>query len=60
MGFPSLVYSHGWVVGLWIASYMLVPLSGFAVLGKRFGNFRIGPARSPCPTCFGPGSPARG
>ncbi len=38
MGYPSLIYSHGWVVGLWIASYMLVPLSGFAVLGKRFGQ----------------------
>ena len=38
MGYPSLVYSHGWVVGLWIASYMLVPLAGFAVLGKRFAQ----------------------
>ena len=38
MGYPSLIYSHGWVVGLWIAGYMLVPLSGFAVLGKRFAQ----------------------
>lgn len=38
MGFPSLVYSHGWVMALWIASYMVVPLTGFAVLGKRFAQ----------------------
>jgi SSS family solute:Na+ symporter/sodium/pantothenate symporter len=38
MGFPSLVYSHGWIVALWIASYMLVPLTGFTVLGKRFAQ----------------------
>src|SRR5947199_8751358 len=38
MGFPSLVYSHGWIVALWIGSYMVVPLTGFAVLGKRFAQ----------------------
>jgi SSS family solute:Na+ symporter/sodium/pantothenate symporter len=38
MGFPSLVYSHGWVVALWICSYMIVPLTGFTVLGKRFAQ----------------------
>jgi SSS family solute:Na+ symporter/sodium/pantothenate symporter len=38
MGFPSLVYSHGWVVALWIAGYMVVPLTGFAVLGKRISQ----------------------
>ncbi len=35
MGVPSLVYSHGWVVALWISSYMVVPLTGFAMVGKR-------------------------
>ena len=35
MGFPSLVYTHGWVLALWIASYMLVPLVGMGLLGKR-------------------------
>ena len=35
MGFPSLVYSFGWIVALWIASYMVVPITGFGVLGKR-------------------------
>jgi SSS family solute:Na+ symporter/sodium/pantothenate symporter len=38
MGVPSLIYSHGWIVALWIGSYMLVPLTGFAVLGKRLGQ----------------------
>jgi sodium/pantothenate symporter len=38
MGFPAYVYQHGWVVALWIASYMVVPLCTFAVLGKRMGQ----------------------
>lgn len=38
MGFPSLVYTAGWVVALWIASYMVVPLTGFAVMGKRIAQ----------------------
>lgn len=38
MGFPSLVYSFGWIVALWIGSYMVVPLTGFAVVGKRLAQ----------------------
>lgn len=38
MGFPSLVYKHGWVVALWIAGYMVVPIMSFAVLGKRLAQ----------------------
>src|SRR5436190_11939050 len=38
MGFPALVYTHGWIVALWIAGYMAVPITGFAVLGKRFAQ----------------------
>ena len=38
MGFPSLVYSFGWIVTVWIASYMVVPLTGFAVVGKRLAQ----------------------
>lgn len=38
MGFPSLIYSHGWVVALWIASYMVVPITGFGLLGKRLAQ----------------------
>lgn len=38
LGFPSLVYNHGWIVALWIASYMVVPITGFALLGKRIAQ----------------------
>lgn len=38
VGFPSFVYTNGWVVALWIGSYMVVPLSGFAILAKRFAQ----------------------
>ncbi len=33
-----MVYTHGWIVALWIGSYMVVPITGFAVLGKRFAQ----------------------
>jgi SSS family solute:Na+ symporter/sodium/pantothenate symporter len=38
MGFPSLVYTHGWAVALWICGYMVVPITGFGVLGKRMAQ----------------------
>ena len=38
MGYPALVYSHGWIVGLWIASYMVVPITGFGLLAKRLAQ----------------------
>jgi len=38
MGYPSLVYSHGWIVALWIAGYMVVPITGFGVLAKRLAQ----------------------
>ena len=38
MGVPSLIYSYGFIVALWIGSYMLVPLTGFAVVGKRLSH----------------------
>ena len=38
MGYPSLVYTHGWVVALWIAGYMVVPITGFGILGKRLAQ----------------------
>jgi len=37
-GFPALIYSHGWILALWIASYMLVPLCGMGILGKRINQ----------------------
>ena len=37
-GFPSLIYAHGWVLALWIASYMIFPLCGMDLLGKRLNH----------------------
>ena len=37
-GFPSLIYAHGWVLALWIASYMVFPLCGMGLLGKRLNH----------------------
>jgi len=37
-GVPSLIYSHGWSVALWISSYMVVPLCAMALLGKRLNQ----------------------
>jgi sodium/pantothenate symporter len=38
VGFPALVYSHGWVLALWISAYMLVPIVGMGLLGKRLNQ----------------------
>jgi len=38
MGFPAFIYKYGWVLALWIAGYMMVPLCTFAILGKRLGQ----------------------
>ncbi len=38
MGFPSLIYTNGWVMALWIASYMVVPITTMALLGKRLNQ----------------------
>ncbi len=37
-GFPSLIYTHGWTLALWIASYMIFPLCGMGLLGKRLNR----------------------
>ena len=37
-GFPSLIYTNGWVMALWIASYMVVPLTAMALMGKRLNQ----------------------
>lgn len=37
-GFPSFIYQFGWVAGLWIASYMVAPLTIMGILGKRIGQ----------------------
>lgn len=38
LGVPSLVYQFGWVLALWIASYMIAPLTYLGILGKRIGQ----------------------
>lgn len=38
MGFPSIVFDHGWVVALWIGGYMIVPIVTMGVLGKRMNQ----------------------
>ena len=38
MGFPAVVYGHGWVVALWIGSYMVVPILVMGLLGKRINQ----------------------
>lgn len=38
VGFPALVYTHGWVLALWIAGYMVVPIVGMGLLGKRLNQ----------------------
>jgi sodium/pantothenate symporter len=38
MGFPSKIYTHGWSLGLWISSYMVVPICVMGILGKRINQ----------------------
>ena len=38
MGFPALIYTHGWTLALWIAGYMVVPLVSMALIGKRLNQ----------------------
>ncbi len=37
-GFPSKIYSHGWILALWIGSYMVVPICTMGILGKRINQ----------------------
>ena len=37
-GFPSKIYTHGWVLGLWIGSYLVVPICAIGLLGKRINQ----------------------
>ena len=62
MGFPSLVYSFGWVVGLWISSYMIAPMTILGILGKRIGQLARRTGAITLPDLFRErfGSPALG
>ncbi len=37
-GFPSLIYSYGWVLAFWIASYMVAGVCSMGILGKRLNQ----------------------
>jgi sodium/pantothenate symporter len=37
-GYPALIYSFGWVLALWIASYMVMPLTTMGIMGKRLNQ----------------------
>ena len=37
-GFPSKIYSHGWILALWIGSYMVVPICTMGLFGKRLNQ----------------------
>ncbi len=62
MGTPSLIYTHGWVVALWIGSYMVVPIMGFGILGKRLAQLSRRTGAITVPDLFRSrfGSPALG
>jgi SSS family solute:Na+ symporter/sodium/pantothenate symporter len=38
VGFPSLIYMHGWIMALWIAGYMVAGLTSKGVLAKRLNQ----------------------
>lgn len=37
-GFPAKIYSHGWILALWIGSYMVVPICTMGLIGKRINQ----------------------
>lgn len=37
-GFPAKIYTHGWVLALWIGSYMVVPICTMGLIGKRLNQ----------------------
>jgi SSS family solute:Na+ symporter/sodium/pantothenate symporter len=38
VGFPSLIYTHGWILALWIAGYMVGGMTSKGVLAKRLNQ----------------------
>jgi len=38
MGFPALIYTHGWVMAWWIAGYMISPMIALGLLAKRLNQ----------------------
>lgn len=38
MGFPGLIYTHGWSLGWWICGYMISPLIALGLMAKRLNQ----------------------
>ncbi len=38
MGFPALIYTHGWTLAVWISAFMIAPLVAMALIGKRLNQ----------------------
>lgn len=38
MGFPALIYTHGWSLAWWICGYMVVPLAALSLFAKRLNQ----------------------
>ncbi len=38
MGFPALIYSHGWSLAWWISGYMVVPIVALSLFAKRINQ----------------------
>lgn len=38
MGFPALIYTHGWSLAWWISGYMIVPLVALGLFAKRINQ----------------------
>lgn len=38
MGFPALIYTHGWSLAWWIGGYMVVPLVALGLIAKRINQ----------------------
>ena len=38
MGFPALIYTHGWSLAWWIGGYMVVPLVALSLIAKRINQ----------------------
>ena len=38
MGFPALIYTHGWSLAWWIAGYMVTPVVALSLFAKRINQ----------------------
>ncbi|WP_161604722.1 sodium:solute symporter family transporter [Roseiconus nitratireducens] len=38
MGFPALIYTHGWSLAFWISGFMVLPLLSMGLIGKRINQ----------------------